>query len=271
MVTVLRATSSGRSVTTALALAAMVVWLEPATAHAHELVDEGRRLYEEAEFVAALDVLGRATAGDSLTSEDLPPLLELRALVHTALGDTAAAEEDLRVLAAIAPDHTMGREIPPDLSRAFASIRAGSDGSPRLRATPTATAQGVIVEVTLENDWASVVRAVRIRARAGETGAYTEAVDAPLLVGTPMGEAVSYYAEAIGPGGAVVARVGTEAEPLRFAAATTTETGGGGIDPIPFIIAGGAAVAVGVIIAVIVVTTSSGAPNTVVEPFTVRF
>jgi hypothetical protein len=272
MVTVLRAIPSPRPLGSALILLMMVVTLEPTTARAHELVDEGRRLYEEAEFVAALDVLGRATAGDTLTTSDLEALLELRALVHTALGDAAAAEEDLRVLAVIAPDHALDRGIPPDLQRTFAGIRATSDGSPRLRATPTATAQGVLLEVALENDWASVVRAVRIRGRAGDAGPYLEATDAPLLVGTPLGEAVSYYAEAIGPGGAVVARVGSEGSPLRFAAASEPVTGGGGeIDPVPFVIAGVAAVAVGVIIAVVVVTTTGGQPDTVVEPFTVRF
>ena len=110
-----------------------------APVQAHALLDEGHRLYEEAEFVAALDALGRATAGDDLTHADLEELLELRALIHSALGDEAALREDLRLLAAVAPDHALHRGIPPDVQRIFTEIRASSSGSPRLIVTPAAS------------------------------------------------------------------------------------------------------------------------------------
>lgn len=240
-----------------------------APVQAHALLDEGHRLYEEAEFVAALDALGRATAGDDLTHADLEELLELRALIHSALGDEAALREDLRLLAAVAPDHALHRGIPPDVQRIFTEIRASSSGSPRLIVTPAASGGGVTITVSVENDWASVVRRVRIRGRMGEAGPFSEAIDAPLFVGTPLGEVVSYYAEAVGPGGAVIASSGTESEPLQAAGPAG---GGGGLDPWPFVIGGAAAVVVGVVIAVVVVATSGGGqPTTVVEPFTVRF
>lgn len=247
----------------------------PSIARAHALVDEGRRLYEEAEFVEALDVLGRAASGDDLTLPELVELLELRALVHSAVGDEPAVREDLRTLAAVAPEHTLPRGMPPDVQRMFTEIRASATGSPRLIATPSvagpATGNGVIVEVQVENDWASVVRAVRIRGRA-EGGSYAEAVDAPLFVAAPLGAVISYYAEAIGPGGAVIATAGSEAAPLSYAGAEARSGEGGGLDPWPFVIAGGAALVLGAVIAIVAVAATSTPSNTTqVEPFVVRF
>jgi len=256
-----------------MTLCSALAW--PSLARAHELVDEGRRLYEEAEFVEALDVLGRAASGTDLTLPELVELLELRALAHSAVGDEPAVREDLRTLAAVAPEHTLPRGMPPDVQRMFTEIRASATGSPRLIATPSvagpATGNGVIVAVTVENDWASVVRAVRIRGRV-EEGAYLEATDAPLFVAAPLGTVISYYAEAIGPGGAVVATAGSVESPLSYAGAEERAGEGGELDPWPFVIAGGAALVLGVIIAIVVVATS-GAPssNTQVEPFVVRF
>ncbi len=255
-----------------IAIAALAL-LSPCEVRAHALVDEGRRLYEEAEFVEALDVLGRAASGDELELPDLIELLELRALVHSAVGDEPAVREDLRTLAAVAPEHTLPRGMPPDVQRTFTEIRASATGSPRLVATPSvagpATGNGVVIEVRVENDWASVVRAVRIRGRA--EGDYLEAVDAPLFVAAPLGAVITYYAEAIGPGGAIIATAGSAEAPLSYAGAEE-RPGEGGIDPIPFVIAGGAALALGAIIAIVVVATSGPTSDTTqVEPFVVRF
>lgn len=268
-----RAVVLGLSPSVCLALSMLSLLISSAlvcsTARAHALVDEGRRLYEEAEFVAALDALGRATAGTDLTRADLEELLELRALVHSGLGDEAAVRADLQALAVIAPDHTLHRGIPPDVQRAFAEIRGSSSGPPRLLITPEASSGGVTIRVAVDNDWAHLVRAVRIRGRALE-GTFSEAIDAPLFVATPNGEVVRYYAEAVGPGGAVIASSGSESAPLE--AAGSAAVAGTGLDPWPFVIGGAAAVVVGVVIAVVVVTTSgTGQPTTAVSPFTVRF
>ncbi len=254
------------------ALWAIVLSLAPARAAAHELVDEGRRLYEEAEFVAALDVLGRAVAGSDLDVEDVVLVFETRALVHLAMGQADAMREDLRRLAAIRPDHALPSVAPPDLVTAFAEVRAASAGAPRVPLTTEATTLGVTVTARVENDSASLVREVRISGRAAGGASWERATGAPLFVPTPEGEVVEYYAEAIGPGGAVIARTGEEDAPLRAAPAAVAAAPSGGMEAWPWIVGGvGVAVVAAVVVTVVVLSTGGGQSGTDVAPFTVRF
>lgn len=236
----------------------------PAIASAHELVDEGQRLYEEADFVAALDALARAEAATDLSLEDLTHLFETRALVHLAMNNADAMRADLRRLAAVAPDHRLPRTVPPDVVRAFAEIRAEGGGALRVLATTDASSAGVTITVRVDNDAAEIVRAVRTFGRIAG-GEYLRAQDAPLLV--PGSGVVEYYAEAIGPGGVVLARSGSADAPLSAAGR------GGGDEAWPWVLVGvGVAVVAAVVITVVLLTTQpSGQAQTVVSPFTVRF
>lgn len=244
----------------------------PAIARAHHpLVDEGRRLYEEAEFVAALDALGRAEAARDLAPEDLAVLFETRALVRLAMRDEEAMRADLRRLVAIAPDHRIGAGAHPDVMRALAEVRASGAGSPRVVATASASPSGVTIEARAENDWAGVVRSVRATGRVQGAAAWESATDAGLFVTAAAGDVVEYHLEAIGPGGVVVARSGSEAAPLR-AGAGPAVAAGGGLEAWPFLVAGGAALLVGAVIVIAVVMTQDGGTvQTDVAPFTVRF
>jgi hypothetical protein len=251
-----------------VAVWAAAAWASPARVLAHPLVDEGQRLYEEAEFVAALDALGRADHATDLEREDLERLFEIRALVHLAMGNTDAMRTDLQRLAALAPDHSLPRSAPPDVARAFAEIRGQSPGAVRVLATTEASPAGVTIAARAENDWASIVRTVRVSGRVQGAPSWEHATDAPLLVAT-SGGVVEYYAEAIGPGGVVVARTGSASEPLRAAGAGG---GGGGGEAWPWVlVALGVAVVAGGVVVGVVLGTESGTPVTQVEPFTVRF
>lgn len=266
-----RSVSVTRSLAPA-ALVALLCGLAPARAAAHELVDEGRRLYEEAEFVAALDVLGRAVAGSDLDLDDVVSVFETRALVHLAMGQPDAMREDLRRLAAIRPDHALPSVAPPDMVSAFAEIRAASSGAPRLAASTEAAALGVTITARVENDAVSLVREVRVSGRAVGSAAWERATGAPLFVPTPDGEVVEYFAEAIGPGGAVIARTGDEHAPLRAAPAAVAAAPSGGMEAWPWIVGGvGVAVVAAVVVTVVVLTTGGGQSGTDVAPFTVRF
>ncbi|MFO0683173.1 MAG: hypothetical protein U0234_14040 [Sandaracinus sp.] len=252
---------------------AVLSGVAPQHAWAHPLVDEGRRLYEEeADFVAALDVLGRAAAGSDLSADDLVDLFETRALVYLAMGRDEDMRADLRRLAAIRPDHALPSTTPPDVVAAFADLRASSPGAPRLTATIEPSALGVTITVRLDNDPAGLVREVRISGRA-PGGDWERATGAPLFVATPSGGVVEYYAEAVGPGGAVIARSGEASAPLRAAPTAPIAAGGGGDEVWPWIVGGaGAAVVVAVVVTVVVLTTSGGgASGTDVSPFVVRF
>lgn len=270
---VVRVTRSIAGVALGAALA-VFAWAIPEHASAHALVDEGRRLYEEeADFVAALDVLGRAAAGTDLSADDLVDLFETRALVYLAMGRDDDMRADLRRLAAIRPDHALPSTTPPDVVAAFADLRASSPGAPRLTATLEPSALGVTITVRLDNDPAGLVREVRISGRA-PGGDWERATGAPLFVATPSGGVVEYYAEAVGPGGAVIARSGEASAPLRAAPISAAAGSGGGGDEVwPWIVGGaGAAVVVAVVVTVVVLTTSGGgASGTDVSPFVVRF
>ncbi len=267
-----KCTSSGRGATGLLVsalLAASVAW--PAVALAHPLVDEGRRLYEEAEFVSALDALGRAEAQTDLTLADLEALLAQRVLVQVALGNQDAVRADLRRLLAVAPDHTLARGAPPEVARLFTELRAESTGSVRVVASTDAAAASVTITVRAENDWASLVRTVRTSARVVGTADWDVATDAPLLVPTVPGDRVEYFVEAIGPGGAVLAQSGSAESPLRAAAGAGAEVASSGeIWPIIVGVVVGLVV-VGVAVAVAVVVTQPPIVSTQLSPFTVHF
>ncbi len=105
------------------------VLLVPGAAFAHPDVDEGRRLAQSAELERALEAFDRAEASGELGREDRIALLEGRALVYHALGDTAALDRTLAALVELAPSHRMGRDIPPDLGARFEALRPEPEAS----------------------------------------------------------------------------------------------------------------------------------------------
>ena len=251
--------------------------LLPAHALGQSAVEEGRRFYEEAEFLEALDAFATAESADDLTREELVTLFETRALVHLAMGNAEPMRGDLARLVALAPEHVLDRRAPPDVRRTFAELRAASQGPIRLRAHPSAAAAGVTVEAEAENDTQSLVRSVRIHGRT-DAGAWESAVDAPLFVALTEEAVIEYWAEAVGPGGVVLASSGSADEPLRFSGAAATpgseeDTGGDDGVLIGVVVAVVAAllVASGIATTVLLLDTNGGSDQTIVRPFTVRF
>ena len=253
----------------ALVVCGLLVW--PHGARAQSLVDEGRRLYEEADFVGALDALGRAEAGSDLTLADLEVLFEQRVLVQVALANEAGVRADLRRLLAVAPEHVLPRGAPPEVVRLFAQLRTESAGSVRVVVTTDAAADGVTITVRGENDWAGIIRSVRTSARTLGSETWDVATDAPLLVPTSAGERVEYFAEAIGPGGAVLARAGSPEAPLG-ASSRGAPAASGGEESWPIVLAVVAGVLVaGAVVGVVVGVTQSPTVSTQLSPFGVRF
>jgi len=271
----------------ALALAGHAL-VAPSTAAAHPLVDEGRRRFEQADFEGALDAFARAESATDLTRDDVIDLLEARALVHLGMGSPEAMRADLSRLVTIAPDHEWDARVAPDVRAAFLEIRGRSPGPLRLVAHAEAVAGGVSVRAEVVHDRASLVRRVQVSARrAGR--AWTRVSDAPLVLPSVAGELVEYYAEAIGPGGAVLATAGTSGAPLHAATraraseeqgamsagATSPSTSardsdGGGLSPWIWIGIGAAVVAAGVLVALLVTGAIGGDPDTQPSPFGVE-
>jgi hypothetical protein len=238
-------------------------------ARAHPLVDEARAQADRADFGAALATLDRAEAAEDLDLAALEELLLLRALASIGLGREADARRDLRRLAAIAPELVLPDTVAP-------AIR---DELERVRRSVTAVTIDVQVEdhagaVEVQASAAGeegVVREVRLSARERGSAWASAAVargSATASVRVPSrGGAIEARVAAIGPGGAVVAERGTEAEPLlvregRVVPADVLDgededdgEGSGALWPI--VGAGAAVVVIGTVVAVILIGSSS--------------
>ena len=225
-------------------------------AQAHPLVDEGREKYAEADLQGALDAFARAEASDDLTLPDLLSLLETRVLVHRALGNEEAATRDLRWLAAIAPPtHELPSEAPPEMARELDDLWTQRGGAIAINVGGHAEGDAVVLTARVERAPEGMVRETRIHHREpGMPWNTTVGSEARIAATT-----VEHWAEAVGPGGAVLATAASADAPRRFAAGDGPlggEETGGGVPPWAWI--AGGAVAVGLIVVAAVLIGSSG-------------
>lgn len=213
--------------------------LASATAYAHDDIDDARRLYQEAELEQALDALARAL-DNGVTRDELLDLLDLRMVVNLSLGNDDAVTADLRMVAAIDPDHELPPELPPGQQDAFIEIVEGSEDSVAVRVEMESTPGAAVLTGSTTGDRTSMVGSIRIRARTA-SGLWAEDINELVLPLTSSLD-VYYFAEALGPGGAVVATLGSAEEPLvaRYAPGASDDGDDGG----------GAGLSTGVIIGV---------------------
>lgn len=234
-----------------------------AAAQEHALIAEARNQYEEGEVEQALETVSRAEHTSDLSRENLLSLLELRILILRARGDDEQVSQELQRLASIAPDRAPADEFPPALRERLAGVRATLPGGLSVQARANATATGVEVTAEARNDVASVVREVRVYARAPDS-AWSDGLDR-LDVPVTSGR-VDYYAVAVGPGGAPVAEHGSAEEPRVFLFPELRANGSSGEAVSPWvwvgITAGAAAVVAAVVVVVVLATSSDNAQPT---------
>lgn len=272
-------------------LVGALVWLVPAAALAHPLIDEGTHRYDEADFPAALAAFARAEQATDLSRDDLVQLYLRRAMVHHAMRNTEDREADLFRLASLERALTLPRSVSPPVRAAYAQAVQRSTSPMRLDVEVQPISGGLKLVVRVAEDSAALVQALRIRARI-RGGAWQRADRASLEVPAAAGSTVEYVAEGIGPGGALIVFAGTEAAPLtatsvdalvaesgpadlspRAAAdamPNTTEGGSradlatdsagtGGLGPWPWVIGGGVLVVAAVVVLVVLLSASPGA------------
>ncbi len=174
-------------------------------AHAHPKIDQARRSYEQADFDKAFELLGEAESAETLTRAELATLYELRALVHLGLHNYVEMETDLERLVLVDPDRAPNARMPPDLARALSKVRAGSRGPLEVQVAATSGQSGVTLEAALSTETFGVVNEIRLFGRRDGTTEWVTSTDGLLLVPASTGEAVQYYAEAVGPGGQILA------------------------------------------------------------------
>lgn len=180
-------------------------------------VDAGWARYREADFAGALEAFDAAEAGEGLSPASLARLLEGRALVRFAQGDQAAMEAALRRLANLDPQHALGDDAPPEVARAFLAARRDVGGPVRLEVEVWPEPAGARVRARVTGDATGLALGVRLRARVDGEEAWREGGEELLLprVDGPV-RFIEVVATALGPGGAPLAREGTEERPARF-------------------------------------------------------
>lgn len=218
----------------------------PAGAAAQASVDEGWRRVLDADFEGAMAAFDAAEAGP-LTRAELVRILEGRAFVHFARGDEDAVAAALVRLGAIAPEHRFAPETPPELRERFAEL--ATSGALELIVDVQIRDDDARLEARATGDPGGLVRHVRVGARVDDDGEWVTAQDEPLRLPFDRARALFFYGEALGPGGAVLARDGSRETPR-------LRPGEGSGDDVPWGWIGlgvGAAVAVAVVVAIVVV------------------
>jgi hypothetical protein len=180
-------------------------------ASASAQLERARELYREGEVERARSRLEAAKEAHGLERGQLATLLETEVLIHRLRGDERAAQRAIERLASLAPAYDFAAEVPPAVRRAFRDAVARSEGPPRLSVEAQRSPSGVRVEARAIRDPHALVERVEVHARA-EPGRWVDGRGQVLVAASPT-VAVAYFARAIGPGGAVLAEVGTRADP----------------------------------------------------------
>jgi hypothetical protein len=254
-----------------LALAALL-WLVALPAAAQ--LEAGRRALTDADFERAERAFGRALGAAELSTEDLVSIFEGRAMARFALGDEAGASADLAALRSLDPTHALPPEAPPAMVEAFDALGNAGIG---IELGWFGHDERHLLRPAVVNDPASLVHTVRVHLRRHGEPAWTTSEEREIEVTLRDGEAVEVWAEAIGPGGAVVAREGSPLAPREHG----TEAGASLAAPdraasdqgvwIGVGIGVGAAIVIGVVIAAVVVGTAQSDETQPAVPVVVGF
>lgn len=201
-----------------IGLSALVFLALPASTRAQSPhLDAGIAAYEQGEFTAARDELDLAQQEDPLDRPAFVRLLVHRVLVAQPLGDDVLLETALLQLASLDREALEGR-APPALMRRFeaASEQAG-DNLLAVNVAVQASAEEVAFRASTSGDIGALVERIILRTRV-RGGEWLEA--SSNAAAHPRGE-VEYIAQAIGPGGAILAETGTEAAPIQYSPEST--------------------------------------------------
>jgi hypothetical protein len=192
-------------------LCALSLVASPARAVDAEL-ERASALLEGGDAAGALRVVAHVEARTDLPASELLPLLILRARAHAALGDAAALSLDARTLVAVAPSWQAAADAPEALRAAVDEARVAAPAPPSLE-VDVYSAPGAARLVVDVEDPLGVVRGTRLASRLAGDDAWRTTVGHEVVVRGQTGERVEYFVEALGPGGVVVARVGSATAP----------------------------------------------------------
>jgi hypothetical protein len=185
-------------------------------AHAHPELERGKRLASELDFEQAVSAFDSAVASGTLTRKELIELLVERALLLYGLKRSAALESDFTWLSALAPDHKLDLRAPPELIAIWTSLRDQGHGPLRLELATQMidAAPEVILEARAELA-GTVPKGTRTRIALRRKGkVWRSQVGGEIRDRGMPGDSMELYAEALGLGGMVVARLHSPSAPL---------------------------------------------------------
>jgi len=249
-----------------VAAALLMLLTLPAAAHAVDAeVERATALLDAGDAPGALRVITHIDARTDLPASDLVGLLVARARAHAALGDGVALAADARLLVALAPSWQAPADAPEELRAALDEARIAQPDAPELDVDVYPVAGGARIVIECDDD-VGAVRSTRLSWRLAGERIWHRSSAAEQVVRGLSGTGIEYHVEALGPGGVVVARSGTETAPTRssIAASESDTTGGlgtmttGDAESTPiWLIAGGVVVAAIVLVLVLVVAGQS--------------
>lgn len=238
----------------------------PAAAHAVDAeVARATALLDAGDAPGALRVITHIDARADLPAGDLVGLLVARARAHAALGDGVALAADARLLVAIAPSWQAPADAPEELRAALDEARVAQPHPPELDVDVYPVAGGARIVVEYDDD-VGAVRSTRLSWRLVGERAWHRSSAAEQIVRGLSGTGIEYHVEALGPGGVVVARSGTETAPTRSSVAASDADATGGLGTMTsgdaqstpiWLVAGGVVVAAVVLVLVLVVAGQS--------------
>jgi hypothetical protein len=195
-------------------IATMLLW-PPSSAHAeHPAISQAIAYAERADFASALAAFEEAESATALERSDLVMLYAHRATVQFALGQMAAMQADLRRLVALDASASLPASAPPPLAEALAALQEEAEPV-TLEARAQLTSAGVEIRARAPERGADLVRGLHAWGM-GTSGEWEFGDAGVLTIDARSATRVLWYAEAVGPGGVVIATHGTRDEPWTF-------------------------------------------------------
>lgn len=192
-----------------------LIVLAPIPVAAQTELEEAGRLFNEANFEDALEVLDAAEQGSGLDRAGVVRALVLRALVQHALGDPDELDRALRELATIEPSYSLDVSIPPAV-RGRLEVILSRDVQPLgLTVETSAVSGGYQITVRVDGDRDGVIRGITIFSRIPD-GEWLQNDGNMARIPLARGSELDYYVQGIGPGGALLLSEGSAEEPLHI-------------------------------------------------------
>jgi len=184
-----------------------------AIAQRNPWIAEARRLGEEADFEAALQAFERAQREGGLSRPDVVELLAQRSIIYCALRDEPRMQLDLGRLAALEPEYRFGAEVLPQVRTTFDRLRLEVEPL-KLELWLRKEQQQLEISAQYGRPPPQLVLDDRVYGRI--PGQPWREAPGRIAIANPERQPVEYYAEAFGPGGALLIARGSREQPLRF-------------------------------------------------------